>query len=272
MQSTTAEDVEVEQEFRNIPIDLIDDPQAPVRETMDEVALRELVESVGVCGLIEPLVVKDNNDRFEVVAGHRRRIACQIAGLQMVPCMIRRKRRVSDLAIMIHENAFREDMNPIEEARFYARALTEEAENDVDKLCGMLKRSRNHVEGRLVLLLGHPTVMAALEQGRIPIGTAHSLNRLKNVALLPQLLDAAVNQGANSKAISQWVREADQLPTIEIAVVDPNDPAAGCPAPIPPGVPECIFCQSQKYPHMMSMVWMHAHCLDALNAMMTRGA
>lgn len=271
MQVKTAEESDVEQEFRNIPIDLIDDPQAPVRETMDEVALRELVESVGVCGLIEPLVVKDNNDRYEVVAGHRRRIACQIAGLQIVPCMIRRKRRVSDLAIMIHENAFREDMNPIEEARFYARALTEEAENDVDKLCSMLKRSRNHVEGRLVLLLGHATVVAALEQGRIPIAIAHSLNRLKNVALLPQLLDAAVNQGANTKAISQWVREADQLPTIEIAAVDPNDPAAGGAATIPCQVPHCIFCDQETRAHMMTMFWLHPWCKEALDGMMNRG-
>jgi len=271
MQSTMAEDVDVEQEFRNIPIGLIDDPAAPVRETMDEVALRELVESITAVGLIEPIVVKDNNDRFEVIAGHRRRIACEIAKLAIVPCIIRRKRRVSDLAIMIHENAFREDMNPVEEARFYARALTEEAENDVDKLCAMLKRTRNHIEGRLVLLLGHPTVLAALEQGKIPMKTAHSLNRLQNVALLPQLLDAAVNQGANSSAIAQWVREADQLPTIDVATTDPNDPATGAPSPVPCQVPECIFCQSQKYAHMMKMVWMHDHCLDALNATMNRG-
>lgn len=271
MQTSTAEDVEVEQEFRNIPIGLIDDPAAPVRETMDEVALRELVESIVHVGLIEPIVVKDNNARFEVIAGHRRRIACEIAQLAIVPCIILRKRRVSDLAIMIHENAFREDMNPIEEARFYARALIEEAENDVDKLCAMLKRSRSHVEGRLVLLLGHPAVMAALEGGKIPISTAHSLNRLQNVALLPQLLDAAINQGANSKAISQWVREADQLPTIHLPGPNLNDPAADGSTPIPCQVPQCIFCGQLTRAHQMSMYWMHDYCREAFDGMMNRG-
>lgn len=263
---------DVEQEYRLIRIDLIRDPHEPVRETMDEEKMADLVASIKAVGLIEPIVVKDCNEYFEVVAGHRRLKACRAANVTEVPSIIRRNKTVSQLAIMIHENAFREDMNPIEQARFYASALIEEADNDVDKLCEMLKRERPHVEGRLLLLFGHPAVVTALEQGKIPISTARALNKLQNVGYLPQLLDSAVNQGATSRQVAEWVRESDQLPPIDVQLPAAANADGSSSATVVSSVPQCIFCQSQKYAHMMHMVWLHHHCQDALNGMMSGNA
>lgn len=270
MDQLTTIETEPQQEFRFLPLALIDDPQAPIRETMDEKALAELVASIMEAGLIEPLIVKDTGTRWEVVAGHRRWIACGIAGMNTVPCMIRGKSDVSDLAIMIHENAFREDMNPVEEARFYARALQELCSNDVDILCEKVRRDRNFVEGRLLLLIGYAPVVAALEAGKIGIAHARALNKLKNVGFLPNLLDSAVNQGATARAIAEWVRDADQLPTLELPADNAAASGDASAAALVDTTPRCLFCLSQKHAHVMKMVWLHHTCSDLLDSALGR--
>lgn len=270
MPTISTTETEIEQEFRHIAIGILRDPQEPVRETLDDSKFAELVTSIKDVGLIEPLVVKDENEFFEVIAGHRRLMACRVAGLQTVPCMIRRDKRVSDLAIMIHENAFREDMNPMQEARFYARVLEEEAGQDVDRVCELVRRERNHVEGRLLLLLGHPQVVAALDDGKLSIAAARALNKLKNVGLLPQLLDTAMHQGATARQVTQWVAEADQLPMVDIQTSAAEDAAAAGAAGVNSSLPQCMFCLSQKHLHMMKMVWLHHTCSDMLDDMLNR--
>lgn len=270
MGTTPTKPPDTAQEFRYIPIGQIRDPKQPARETMDEDKFRELVESIRQAGLIEPVIVKDCGDHFEVVAGHRRTMACRVAGVELVPCMIRRSKAVSDIAIMIHENAFREDMNPIQEARFYAQAMEEEADNDVDKLCAMLKRDRAHVEGRLLLLLGHKPVVDALEAGKITIAAARALNKLTNVGVLPMLLDSAMNQGATARQVTEWVREYDGMPPIAVAQSAAADTADAAGTALPSSVPTCLVCQSQKHAHMMGMVWIHQYCQDALDGMLNR--
>ena len=270
MELLTTTETEPLQEFRNLPLELIDDPGAPIRDTMDEVALAELVISIQAVGLIEPLVVKDVGTRWEVIAGHRRWIACGMAGLKTVPCMIRGKSEVADLAIMIHENAFREDMNPVEEARFYARAMQELCGNDVDVLCEKVRRDRNFVEGRLLLLMGYAPVVAALEAGKIGIAHARALNKLKNIGFLPNLLDSAMNQGATARAVAEWVRDADQLPTLELPADNAAASGDGSAAALIDTTPRCLFCLSQKHAHVMKMVWLHHTCSDLLDAALGR--
>lgn len=268
METTTTPAHELNQEYRSIPLAQIRDPQQPARETMDEVRFAELVDSIKAVGLIEPIIVKDCGTDFEVVAGHRRTMACRAAGLQDVPCMIRRNKTVSNIAVMIHENAFREDMNPIQEARFYAQAMEEEADNDVDKLCAMLKRDRAHVEGRLLLLFGHKPVVDALEAGRISIAAARALNKLTNVGVLPMLLDSAMNQGATARQVTEWVREYDGMPPIAVTQSAAADTADAAGTAQPSSVPTCQFCRQQKHAHMMRMVWFHEYCLDGLDGLM----
>lgn len=262
MSSATTTLPELEMEFRNVPIAQIRDPKSPARESMDEDKFLELCQSIADLGLIEPLVLEDCNVDFEVIAGHRRLLACRAVGLLTVPCMIRRNKTVTALSIMIHENAFREDMNPVEEGRFYLRALEEECGGDVDKLCAMLKRDRNFVEGRILLLQGYPKVVAALEGGHISIAVSRLLNKCQDPNRLLILLDMAMAGGANARQVADWVRDANGQEPIQLPAADPEGDALALAQMQAAHVKVCTFCGSKKHPEAMESVWAHNICLE----------
>lgn len=262
MTPSTLTETDVEGEFRRIQIELIRDPQAPARETMDQAAFDELCESIVAAGLIEPIIVRDRNDHFEVVAGHRRTLACRAVGMHKVPCIIRRDETVSDMAIKIHENAFREDMNPVEEARFYLRALEEECGGDVDKLCDMLKRERSFVEGRILLLTGYPKVVEALERKFISIAVSKLLNKITDPNRLLICLDMAVQGGANAKQVAAWVADANGKDPIQLPPADPEATALAIAAGASGSERVCIFCNSGNHAYAMKMLWAHDVCFE----------
>lgn len=256
--------------FKLIDLDLIDDPRKPERETMDDVALAELSQSIATVGLIKPLIVLPRGNRYEVDAGHRRLIGCRIAQYSPVPCRVKINETISSRAIMVHENAHTEPVNAIEEARFYQEYMVEECGNDVDILCAQLRRGRDYVEGRLNLLIGWPTVINALAESRISIGVATQLNRVVDPNQLLILLDAAIQQGASIREVTKWVREANaseliQLPADE--VVDPDAPPA---PPVHVHTPTCLFCDSSKHAHTLQLVYLHPPCKDMVLAALGR--
>ncbi len=257
---------DIEQEFRRIDIELIRDPEEPARETLDEAEFLELCQSITDVGLIEPIIVKDCGVDFEVVAGHRRTMACRAAGLRKVPCMIRRDPNVDDLAVMIAENVFREEWKPVEEARFYLRVLEQKAGGDVDKLCSIVKRDRGHVEGRILLLSGYPNVLAALEGGHISIAVSKLLNKCKDPNRLLILLDMAVQGGANARQVAEWVRDANGQEPIQLPPDDPEANALLAAQLAAASVRTCVICQSSEHPQIMETVDVHNICLSNFRA------
>lgn len=249
-------------EFRLIDFDLIDDPQAPERETMDPQALYELSESIKEVGLIKPLIVKPVAGRFEVIAGHRRKIACGIAQYSPVPCRVKINDTVSEISLMVHENAHTEPVNPVEEARFYQRYLVEACGSDVDVLCDKLKRRRNFVEDRLLILSGSHRVAAALEKGQISFGVAQQLNRVKDAGHLLLLLDQSIQQGATVRTVTEWVRDANQAEPIQLPPLPSPDSPEAAAAPIIGLQQRCFFCNSTKHAHSFRLVWLHGPCED----------
>lgn len=270
MASPTAADLNAQYEDRDIPLDLIDDPNCPQRETMEEQELAALALSIAEIGLIEKVIVLERGDRFEVDAGHRRILACRMVNYSPVPCRIKRGDGVDPLAVLVHENAFREDPNVVEEARFYNRVLNEMCGNDVDLLCLKVRRNRNYVEDRLNLLRGDERVTDALQLKKISLGVARELNKVKDPGRLLQLLDAAINQGATTRQVTQWRRESDGLPpAIDVTLGD------GQHEHNPQGAPagfkmECLFCESTEHSYMMEAFFLHKPCKDILLKLLQR--
>jgi|SRR5579862_206493 len=256
--------------FQRIPLDLIDEPAIAERQTMDEVELGELALDIQQNGLIQPLVVKPVGKRFEVIAGHRRLLACRIITLSPVPCIVKPAEVVDPLALMVAENAHREDVNPVEEARFYQRILTEQCGNDVDLLCIKVRRKRGYVEDRLLLLMGHETVVEALHQRKISIAVARELNKCKQPIRLRLLLDTAINQGATARQVAQWRKEYDEQPDIQLASPDPADQSTNPSAlPYQPFM-VCLFCEDSDDTHLMEIVYLHKPCAKIVRKMLGR--
>jgi ParB/RepB/Spo0J family partition protein len=255
---------------REIPIELLDEPAVPERETMEEVDLAELALSIANDGLINPLTVKAVNERFEVTAGHRRLLACRMVNYSPVPCRVKVNGEVDPLALLVAENAHRETVNPVEEARFYLRVLIELCENDVDQLCVKVRRRREYVEDRLILLQGHPNVVEALHKKRISIAVARELNKCSDPRRLLLLLDTAVNQGATARQVAEWRREGELLGPIGSADGIDDGTAANTTIAPPAFVMECLFCESAEDHSQMEMFYLHKPCKRIILKMLQR--
>jgi ParB family transcriptional regulator, chromosome partitioning protein len=260
MATTSAIDLNACLQYQEIDLALIDEPRRPTRETMDPQALSDLADSIREEGLLKPLIIKPVAGRYEVIAGHRRLMSCRIAEYSPVPCRVKIKDTISDLAILEQENAHTEAVNPVEQARYYARLLEEECGNDVDMLVIRVKRRREFVEDRLLLLLGFPQVAAALEEGKISIAVARELNKTKDPLRALLLLDTSIRMGASARQVMEWRKHyADQDP-IQLPPDDPNAAGGQAPPPIVMQGPECFICGSDYEPHTMDVVYIHRLC------------
>ena len=130
--------------------DLSRNPYQP-RQHFSEEKLEELANSIKKNGIIQPIAVrrsKNENGKYEIVAGERRWIAAQRAGLHEIPVTILDLSDVESLEVAIVENIQRDDLNPIEEARGYQR-LHEEFKYDHESISKLMSKSRSHISNTL---------------------------------------------------------------------------------------------------------------------------
>lgn len=260
MATLSAAKLNAQYEERSIPLELIDEPATPERQTMEPDDLAALGLNIKAIGLIKPLVVLPRGKRFETVAGHRRLLAMRIVKYSPVPCRVVVKGQVDALAILVAENAYTEAVNPVEEARFYARLLVEKCSNDVDILCMAVGRRREFVEDRLLMLQGNPLVLEALQLRKISIAVARELNKVRDPNRLLVYLDCAVNQGATARIVAAWRTETDNLGPL-MPPADENGFVPDTSAQtVQPFQMECMFCGSAEDAHMMDFVHIHRPC------------
>ena len=152
------------------------------RTTFNEEDLQELTASVKERGIIQPIIVrKSNNDKskFEIIAGERRWLAAQKAGLHEVPVVITEANDLKSLEFAIIENVQRNDLNAIDEARAYQR-LIDEFSYDQEKVSKFIGKSRSHITNHLRLLLLPVEVIKLIEMKKLSPGHAKILVGLSN--------------------------------------------------------------------------------------------
>ena len=158
------------------------------RTIFDEEKLKELSESIKKNGIIQPIAVRKNNsssEPYEIVAGERRWLAAQKAGLHDVPITILDLNDSETLEVAIVENIQREDLNVVEEAKGYKR-LNEEFGYDQDKIAKMMSKSRSHISNTLRLLNLPKDIIAMLEQGELTAGQARPLIGMPNASSIAE--------------------------------------------------------------------------------------
>ena len=163
--------------------DLNRNPYQP-RMRFEEDKINELSKSIKQNGLIQPIAVrKDKTDpgRYEIVAGERRWLAAQKAGLHQVPITILDLNDNETLEVAIVENVQRENLNPVEEAHGYER-LHKEFGYDHEKIAKFIGKSRSHVSNTLRLLTLPKDVIGMLEEGLLTAGQARPLIGLNNAS------------------------------------------------------------------------------------------
>ena len=167
--------------------DLTRNPYQP-RQNFSEVKLEELAQSIKKNGVIQPIAVRPNKSidgKYEIVAGERRWLAAQKAGLHEIPVNILNLSDVESLEVAIVENIQRDDLNAIEEAKGYKR-LSDEFNYDHESISKLMSKSRSHISNTMRLLTLPKDVIAMIEEGTLKSGQARPLIGIINASSIAE--------------------------------------------------------------------------------------
>ena len=161
------------------------------RKVFNKESLEELTVSIKQRGVIQPIIVRpsrDSSGKYEIIAGERRWLASQNAGLHEVPVVILEINDEKSLEFAIVENVQRQDLNAIEEAQGYQRLIDEFSYNQ-EKLAKFIGKSRSHIANCLRLLNLPKEVITFVEKEQISAGHARSLIGLPNAQLIAKKIE-----------------------------------------------------------------------------------
>lgn len=189
------------------------------RIIFDEEKLEELSLSIKENGIIQPIAVRPNKydpGKFEIVAGERRWLAAQKAGLNEVPVIVLNIDDQKSLEIAIVENVQRQDLNIIEEAKGYQR-LSQEFGYDHDKISILMSKSRSHVSNTLRLLTLPDDVVGLLEEGKLTAGQARPLIGMPNAS---EIAENIVKKKVAAREVEAMAKQTKTK--ISEKIEDPN--------------------------------------------------
>ena len=187
----------------NIPVDMIDEPAWAIRTVIIRENLEELVNSIKQVGILQPLLLKQKNNRYEIIVGNRRFLAAVEAGLASVPALVVDLPEKDQITAMGHENIFREDVNPVDQAK-YLQYLIDTFGYDRGQLAVSFGRSLPWVSAMLDILTYPEEVKAAVEAVQIAYVTGGLLAKIEDDKDRKYYLNEAVETKASVKTVTAW--------------------------------------------------------------------
>lgn len=200
-------------DFSMIDVDSIQANPFQPRNEFEEIALTELMESIKLHGIIQPITVRKLDDKtYQLISGERRLRASQMAGLKTIPAYIRTATDVQLIEMALIENIQREDLNPIEIALSLQR-LSDECNITQEDLANRVGKSRSVVTNYLRLLKLTAEVQKALCKSEISLGHARSLVVVEDEKIQIDLLDKIVSQRLSVRQVEEILRKMQQNKT-----------------------------------------------------------
>ena len=190
----------------NLEINNIVSKEDQPRKYFDDEALKDLANSINIHGVIQPIVVRKIEDKYEIVAGERRWRASKKAGLEKIPCIIKDINHETAAKISLIENVQREDLNPIEEALAYQRIM-EEYNLKQEELAEAIGKSRTYITNSIRLLNLHETVIEYIYQGKLTSGHGKALLGIKNKDDQLKAAEKIIEQGLNVRETEADVKQ-----------------------------------------------------------------
>jgi ParB family chromosome partitioning protein len=194
-------------EINYINISKIDPPENDGRLEIDVEFDQELASSIKEMGVLEPLIVRKNNKRIEIIAGSSRFRASKIAGLDSVPCIIVKSDDSFAEKIKLHENLKRRDLSHVDQGMIFARLRTEFklTENEISNLVG---KSIPYISQHISLITSSEELIASVQNYSISFSVARELMQVKNKDDQNHLLNFAIKGGASVSTVKEWVSTA----------------------------------------------------------------
>ncbi len=190
--------------------EVVPNPFQP-RVHFDEDTLAELAASIAELGVLQPILVRRVDDRYQLIAGERRWRAARRAGLTTVPAVVRTSDDVSAVEQALVENLHRADLTPLEEAAAFSQ-LIEDFELTHDEVAQRVGKSRSAVTNTLRLLGLPPGVQHLLADGKLSAGHARALLGTPDRALQERLARQAADEGWSVRTVEEAIRAATTPP------------------------------------------------------------
>ena len=195
-----------ESKILNVSIDKIIPNRFQPRLIFDEKSLNELSESIKEHGIIQPLIVRPLNDKYEIIAGERRYKAATMAGLTTVPILVTNLNDSKSAEVAIVENIQRKNLNPIEEAKSYKRILDRKFKTQ-EELSKVLGVNQSTISNKLRLLTLTKDVQEALSKDKISERHARSLLKVQNESKQIELLTKTINNKLTVKDLDEEIKK-----------------------------------------------------------------
>lgn len=190
----------------NIDISLIKPNKNQPRKEFNEEGLEELSHSIKSYGIIQPIIVRKVENKYEIVAGERRWKASQLAGLKEVPCLVRDIEDFEAMKLALIENIQREDLNPIEEARAF-KELMDKYKLKQEELSQVVGKSRSYIANTLRLLNLDNETLNLVEEGKITSGHGRALLSIKNQKERKRATDEIIGKKLNVRQTEDMAKQ-----------------------------------------------------------------
>ncbi len=210
--------------FLSLPVEAVERNPGQPRKRFDEARLEELAASIRQHGVVEPILVRREGQRYRIVAGERRWRAAQRAGLKEIPALVREATDAQAFELALVENLQRADLNAIEEAEAY-QALVDEHGLTQEAVAERVGKERSSVANALRLLKLPDDVRDAVRDGRLEMGHARALLGLDEVEAIRRATAQVLREGLSVRATEALVRELTGGGKRKAAAAPPESPA-----------------------------------------------
>ncbi len=200
---------EIEGNVSMVKITKVEPNREQPRKTFEEEPLQQLADSIKKMGILEPILVIDKKDHYEIVAGERRWRAAKLAGLKEVPVIIRDLTYQQQVEIALIENLQREDLNPIEEALAYKR-LIEEFNLKQEEVAERVSKSRTAITNFLRLLKLCDEVQKMVIAGELSTGQARAIITIEDMEQQLQIARTIVKENLSVREVEKLIKTLSQ--------------------------------------------------------------
>jgi len=248
--------------YQNISIDDLEPPEKMIRTQVELAELEELRESIKKQGIIEPLVVRKKGDKYEIIAGFRRWCALKSLNKKTAPCIVVEADDVKADLMRLHENFYREDMNPVDVARWF-QYLQSQYSMSIRRIAELTGMSVAYVDYKLQLLRYPKELIEALEKEQISEIVAKELSKVQDDNVRKSFLKLAIDRGANSVTVRTWIQNYEKDERLR----QEYKKAAAENKPLPPPPPykeECWNCHTKWEYRLLTHIMLCPNCYQAL--------
>lgn len=213
---------QMEEQILQIPIEDILPNRFQPRLAFDDASLQDLAASIKQHGIIQPLILRRKNDKYEIIAGERRYKAARMAGLVSVPAIISNLSDAASAEVAIVENVQRKDLSAIEEAKSY-QSILDKGYMTQEELAKKMGLSQSAISNKLRLLTLDESVQKAVINNQISERHARSLLKVKDPNMQKTLLDKIINERLTVRGLEEEIKKIE--PVLYAEDININRPA-----------------------------------------------